>query len=69
MANHDHWAGTNTYQVNIANSLDIVWGLYSNYDRYQYNDDAMYVHINILHNSLNVCIGYKVVGNCSSVQL
>lgn len=44
IANHDHWAETDIYQAIIVNNLDLVFGLYSNYDQYQYNDDALYVN-------------------------
>lgn len=43
IANHDNWAGTIAYEAYIVNSLHVVFKLYSDYDQYQYNDDALYV--------------------------
>lgn len=43
MANQDQLAGSTTNQANVVNNLNKAFGLYSNYDQYGYNDDAMYV--------------------------
>lgn len=43
MANQDHLAGTTTNQATVVDNLNKAFSLYSNYDQYQYNDDAMYV--------------------------
>ena len=41
LANEDYRAGTNNYQSMVIDQLNIVFGLYSLYDQYGYNDDAM----------------------------
>nr|GAT42694.1 glycoside hydrolase family 76 protein [Mycena chlorophos] len=42
MANQDHSAGTTVNEALVINNLNLVWGRWSNYDQYGYNDDAMW---------------------------
>ncbi|KAJ3844972.1 endo-1,6-alpha-mannosidase [Lentinula raphanica] len=56
MANFDHLAGTNTYETQVVNGLNTAFSLYSNFDQFGYNDDAMWW-------ATAAYYGYRAYGN------
>jgi len=44
MANQDHFAATNTNKAKVVRNLNTAFKLYSDDDRWGYNDDALYGH-------------------------
>ncbi|KAF8327335.1 endo-1,6-alpha-mannosidase [Amanita rubescens] len=42
IANHDYHAKTRTYQTQVIDNIKKGWSLYTNFDPYEYNDDALW---------------------------
>ncbi|KZP02722.1 hypothetical protein FIBSPDRAFT_941877, partial [Athelia psychrophila] len=42
LANNDHWAATTAYQSEVVANLNTAWSLYANYDKWGFNDDALW---------------------------
>ena len=42
MANQDRLVGTNINEANVVNNLNMAFKLYPNYDKWVFNDDALY---------------------------
>ncbi|KZP29485.1 hypothetical protein FIBSPDRAFT_988790 [Athelia psychrophila] len=42
LANNDHWAATTAYQSEVVTNLNTAWSLYANYDKWGFNDDALW---------------------------
>ena len=42
MANQDRLVGTNINEASVVNNLNMAFKLYPNYDKWGFNDDALY---------------------------